>query len=197
MFKKYAIFFFSGLFEAVEADDISKVSDVLQEKDNLGYKNFNVNGYIYDLPLHEAVCKENYDICEMLLKYNADVNKMLEFRSPLNIAEEKGNYRIANLLIKARNQDKSFYKNPLHIAVKEGDYSLCKFHLRAINVNSIDEKKRTALHIAIMYAPDDLCKLLLKNGANIYARDMFNDTPLQLAFYYGRHELRGFAQNNF
>ena len=196
--KKYTIFSFSGLFEAVKAGDVSELNNVLQEKDEMGYKNFNVNGYIYDLPLHEAVYQGDYHICKMLLKCNADVNKMLDFRTPLNIAEEKGNYQIANLLIKERNEDKSFYKNPLHAAVKKGDYSLCKFHLRTINVNSVDEKKRTALHLAVMYARDDLFKLLLKNGANIYARDIFNDTPLQLAFYYyGPHELREFAQTNF
>ena len=198
MFKKYTIFSFSGLFEAVNTGNISELSNVLQEKDKMGYKNFNVNGYIYDLPLHEAVYQEHYDICKMLLKYNADVNKMLEFRTPLNVAEEKGNYQIANLLVKERNEDKSFYKNPLHIAVKRGDYSSCKFHLRTINVNSVDGKKRTPLHEAMIHARDDLCKLLLKNGADIYARDIFNDTPLQLAFYYyGRHELREYAQTNF
>ena len=156
-----------------------------------------MNGSIYDLSLHEAVFKEDYDICKVLLKFNADVNKMQESRTPLNIAEEKNNYQIADLLVKNRKQDKSFYKNPLHIAVKLGDYSLCKFHLRTINVNSVDEKKRTALHVAVMYARDELCLLLLENGANKYARDIFNDTPLQLAFYHGRHDLREFAQNNF
>ena len=188
---------FLGLVEAVEAGNVSKLSKVLQEKDKVGYKNFNVNGYKYDLPLHKAVYKEDYDICKILVKCNADVNKMLEFRTPLNIAEEKGNYRIAKLLIQERNQDNSFYKNPLHIAVKENNYSLCKFHLRTIPVNSVDEKKRTALHVAVMCASDYLCKLLLKNGANIYARDIFMDTPLQLAFYYKRHELREYAQQNF
>ena len=132
MFKKYTIFSFSGLFKAVNTGDISELSNVLQEKDKMGYSNFNVNGYIYDLPLHEAVYQGHYDICKMLLKYNADVNKMLEFRTPLNVAEEKGNYQIANLLVQERNEDKSFYKNPLHIAVKEGDYSLSEFHLRRI-----------------------------------------------------------------
>ena len=197
MFKKYTIFSFSGLFEAVKTGDVSKLSNVLQEKDKMGYKNFNVNGYIYDLPLHEAVHQGDYDICKMLLEHNADVNKILESRTPLNVAEEKANYQIANLLVKERNEDKSFYKNPLHIAVKKGDYLLCKFHLRTINVNSVDEKKRTPLHVAMVYARDDLCKLLLENGAEKYARDIFNDTPLQLAFYYGRHELREFAQTNF
>lgn len=50
---------FLGLVEAVEADNVSKLSKVLQEKDKVGYKNFNVNGYKYDLPLHKAVSKED------------------------------------------------------------------------------------------------------------------------------------------
>ena len=47
MFKKYSIFLFLGLVEAVEAGNVSKLSKVLQEKDKVGYKNFNVNGYKY------------------------------------------------------------------------------------------------------------------------------------------------------
>ena len=50
---------FLGLVEAVESDNVSKLSKVLQEKDKVGYKNFNVNGYKYDLPLHKAVYKED------------------------------------------------------------------------------------------------------------------------------------------
>lgn len=177
--------------------DISELGEVLQEKDKLGCTNFNVNGYLDLVPSNEAVARRDYDKCKMLIDCNADVNKMLEYWTPLNIAEEIGNFQIARLLIKKRKEDKCLYKNPLHIAVKECDYRLCEFHLRSINVNSVDEKSRTALHVAVMYAPDDLCELLIKNGANVFARDIFSDTLIQLAFYLGRHELREFALNYF
>ena len=179
------------------ADDISELGEVLQEKDELGYTNFNVNGYLHQVPLIEAVVQRDYDKCKMLIDCNADVNKLLEYRTPLNVAEEMGNFPIARLLVKKRKQDKSLYKNPLHISVKQCDYRLFEFHLKSININSADEKNRTALHVAAMHAPDDLCELLVKNGANVSARDIFSDTPLQLAFYLGRHEFREFALNYF
>ena len=189
--------FLSGILQAVRVGDISELTKILQEKDKLGYKNFNVNGSIYESPLHLAVFKGDYDMCKMLVDSNADVNKILENQTPLNIAEEMDNFLIANLLQKKRGRDRIFYRNPLHIAVKECDYHLCEFHLKHINVNSVDRKNRTALHVAVMFSPDDICKLLVRNGADVYARDSYNDTPLQLAFYLGRHELRQIAIQEF
>ena len=142
---KYAKFSFSGLLETVRTGDISGMQDLLHDKDTLGYKNLNVNGFLYDSPLHEAVDRGDIDVCRMLLQCNADVNKLLADRTPLNIAEEMGHYQIAKLLIEKRNQDQFSYRNPLHIAVKECDYRLCKFHLKSINVNSLDERKQKCL----------------------------------------------------
>ena len=193
---KYPTFSVSGLFEAVVANDVSELSAILQKRDKLGYKNFNVNGSFCDISLHAAVPRGDYDMCKMLVECNADVNKMLEYRSPLNVAEEMRNFQIASLLVQNCDQDKSFYKNPLHKAMEEHGYRLCQFHLQNIIVNSLCEKKRTALHVAVMYAPDDICELLIKNGADVCARDIFNDTTLQLSFYYGRHTLRDFGLNS-
>ena len=172
------IIYLSGLLQAVKESDASELSAILKEKDEKGYKNYNVDGFLHESPLHDAVFKGEYDICKLLLDYNADVNKILGDQTPLNVAEERGHYRIANLLLKRRKQEKIFYRNPLHRAVKECDYSLCETHLKHIHVNSVDRKKQTALHVAVMFAPDDICKLLVRNGADICAKDSFNDTPL-------------------
>ena len=53
-----------------------------------------------------------------------------------------------------------------------------------------DEKMRTPLHVAIIFASDEICNLLLKRGADVHAKDSNMDDPIQLAFYYGRFELR-------
>ena len=57
-------------------------------------------------------------------------------------------------------------------------------------MNETDERMRTPLHVAMIFASDEMCDLLLKYGADIYAKDMYMDNPIQLAFYYGRFELR-------
>ena len=82
------------------AGDVSELSGILRKRDKLGYKNVKVNGSFPDIPLHAAVSRGDYDTCKMLVECNADVNKMLEYRTPLNVAEEMGSFQIASLLIK-------------------------------------------------------------------------------------------------
>ena len=40
------------------------------------------------------------------------------------------------------------------------------------------------------FASDAVCELFLKNGADVHAKDSYMDDPIQLAYYYGRFELR-------
>ena len=49
---------------------------------------------------------------------------------------------------------------------------------------------RTPLYVAVIFASDKLCELLLKYGADVNAKDSYNDSPIQPAFYNGRHALR-------
>ena len=67
---------------------------------------------------------------------------------------------------------------------------MCKKHINSVDVNEIDEKMRTPLHVAMIFASDAICDLLLKYGADIHAKDSNKDNPIQLAFYYGRFKLR-------
>ena len=57
-------------------------------------------------------------------------------------------------------------------------------------MNETDEKMRTPLHVAIIFADDALCDLLLRHGADVHAKDSYMDDPIRLAFYYGRFKLR-------
>ena len=56
-------------------------------------------------------------------------------------------------------------------------------------MNEKDKKMRTPLQAAI-FASDAICDFLLKYGADLHAKDSNMDDPIQLAFYYGRFELR-------
>ena len=49
---------------------------------------------------------------------------------------------------------------------------------------------RTPLHVAMIFASDAICELLLRYGADVFAKDGYMDNPIQLAFYYGRFKLR-------
>ena len=65
-----------------------------------------------------------------------------------------------------------------------------KIHINSVNVNETDEKMRTPLHVAMIFASDEICDLLLKGGADVHAKDSNMDDPIQLVFYYGRFKLR-------
>ena len=176
--------------EGVENNDVATAERILQY-DTVGRKNFNVNGSLHDSLLHEAARNKNYEMCKLLVKFGADVN-LLNFddQSPLNVAEVNGEFSICKLLVRKRKEKRIRYKKALHICAKENDIEIFKIHLKSNNVNETDEKMRTPLHVAMIFASDALCNLLLINGADIHAKDSYMDSPMQLAFYYGRFKLR-------
>ena len=176
--------------EGVENNDIGRVDRILQY-DPVGRKNFNVNGSLQDSLLHKAARNRNYGICKMLVKFGADVNLInLDGQNPLNVAEAEGEFSICKLLVRKCKEKKTMYKKALHIYAKENDLAMCKILLNSVYVNETDEKMRTPLHVAIIFASDEICNLLLKRGADVHAKDSNMDDPIQLAFYYGRFKLR-------
>ena len=176
--------------EGVENNDISTVDRILQY-DAVGRKNFNVNGSLYDSLLHKAARNRNYEICKLLVKFGADVNLLnLDNQSPLNVAERNGEYSICRLLVNKRKEKRIRYKKALHVCAKENDIENCEIHIKSVDVNKTDEKMRTPLHVAMIFASDAICDLLLRYGADVHAKDSYMDDPIQLAFYYGRFKLR-------
>ena len=178
--------------EGIQNNDVVAVDRVLQY-DNVDRKNFNVNGSLYDSLLHVAARNNNHEICKMLLKFGAYVNMFnLQRQTPLNVAERNMNYSICQLLVKKRKRKEKriSYNKALHICVRKDDFIMCKKHINSINVNETDVKMRTPLHVAVIFASEKLCELLLKYGADVNVKDSHNDSPIQLAFYNGRHKLR-------
>ena len=180
----------SALVEGVENNNAAAVDRILQY-DAVGRKNFNVNGSLHESLLHIAARNGNYRICEMLVKFDADVNMLnLDNQNPLNVAEANGEFSICKLLIRKRKEKRIRYNKALHICAKDNDLVMCKRHINSVDVNETDEKKRTPLHVAMIFASDAMCDLLLKYGADIHAKDSHMDDPIQLAFHYGRFTLR-------
>ena len=180
----------SALVESVENNDVAAVDRILQY-DAVGRKNFNVNGSLHDSLLHKAVRNNNYEMCKMLVKFGADVNLLnLDNQSPLNVAEANGGFLICKLLVRKRKEKVIRYKKALHVFAKENDIDNCNIQIKSVNVNETDEKMRTPLHVAMIFANYALCNLLLRYGADAHAKNSFMDDPIKLAFYYGRFKLR-------
>ena len=186
------LIFVLALLEGVQKGDVTTVNEVLQY-DNVDRKNFNVNGSLHDSLLHVSARRKNSEICKMLLKFGADVNMLnFEDQSPLNVAETNKDYCLCKLFVKKRKriEKRILYNKALHICARKDDFTMCKKFINSVNVNETDERARTPLHIAVIFASDKLCELLLTYGADVYAKDSYNDSPIQLAFYYNRHALR-------
>ena len=176
--------------DGVQNNDVAAVDRILQY-DAVGRKNFNVNGSLHDSLLHKAARNKNYEICKMLIKFGADVNLLnLDHQSPLNVAEGNSDSPICKLLVRKRKEKRIRYKKALHVCVKENDIDNCKIHIKSVDVNETDEKMRTPLHVAMIFADDAICNLLLRYGADVHSKDSYMDNPIQLAFYYGRFKLR-------
>ena len=175
----------SALVEGVENNDVATVDRILQY-DTVGRKNFNVNGSLHDSLLQKVARNKNYEICKLLVKFGADVSLLnYDNQRPFNAAEVNGQFSICKLLLKKRKEKKIMYRNALHVCARQNDLVMFKIHInKGDNVNETDEKMRTPLHEAMIFANDALCDLLLRYGADVHAKDSYMDDPIHLKNCY-------------
>ena len=178
---RYMIFILA-LIDGVLENNILKVSPILK-RDELGYLNANVLGPFPDTLLHIAASYGNCEMCRKLLKCGADINV---FNSggltPLHVAKAISHYDICKLLVAKREEREITYKRALHLTARDNELDSFRIHLESVDVNDIGVMKRTPLHVALIFSCDEICELLLTQGADILAKDMYNDTPIHLAF---------------
>ena len=174
--------FILALIDGVLENNILKVSPILK-RDELGYLNANVLGPFPDTLLHIAASYGNCEMCRKLLKCEADINI---FNSggltPLHVAKAISHYDICKLLVAKREEREITYKRALHLTARDNELDSFRIHLESVDVNDIGVMKRTPLHVALIFSCDEICELLLTQGADILAKDMYNDTPVHLAF---------------
>jgi ankyrin repeat protein len=127
------------------------------------------------------------DLRECLRKrqYFSTVNKRtVSGRTALELAASKGDLEAVELLLDAGadpNLHASNGRTPLHRAALRGDYDICKCLLEAgANVNAVDTDRYTPLHSIGDHGGSsrDLTSLLLQYGADIHAKDAWNEQPL-------------------
>ena len=112
----------------------------------------------------------------MLIAKGADVNAKDEGgETPLDLASLKGRAEIADLLRKHGSK-----YGTIHGAAKSGDIEAVKQHLAAgTDVNAKhDAFGITPLHLT---TNKDLAELLIAKGANVNAKTMRSETPLDFA----------------
>lgn len=151
--------------------------------------------------LMTAAWKNHFHIMSELLRKGANVNKKdNRGRNVLhNLAADKhcnwGRDVIAELLRRdiaidgPQGQDET-NRSPLHWAASTGKRELCEMLLmRPIgpraNVNAIEYREKTALHLAVTHGRDDIIELLLNCGADVMAKSDGSWTPLHNACSQG------------
>ncbi|RHZ60004.1 uncharacterized protein CDV56_107135 [Aspergillus thermomutatus] len=117
-----------------------------------------------DRALYFAACNDDDDLLEFLVKVaRADMSAII-----------------------SNGRSKAVAGTPLHWAVKEGnEAAVQKLIQLGANVNAVDERQLSVLHLAVAAEDHNLstaiAKLLLENGAMTEAKCPYGETPLHKA----------------
>ncbi|CAL1296328.1 unnamed protein product [Larinioides sclopetarius] len=150
-------------------------------------------------PLHYAVLYGHMPVTKLLLEKGACTNAMdnIMKRTPLMFAFQYASCDMVDELLNvngnATNQE-VLGMTYLHLAAKTGHNNAVLSFLRSnshstdyINIRGLSGF--TALHLSVLYNRLDTTKLLLKEGANLNARDNDGCTPLIIASEKGNVEI--------
>jgi ankyrin repeat protein/Mg2+ and Co2+ transporter CorA len=186
----------SPLFKAIEKNHVGVVQLLLKFGGNVDAQDKQGR-----TALMTAAWKNHFHIMHELLRCDADVNKKDNTgRNVLhNLAADKhcnwGRDVIAELLrqniaIDGPDGQDDQKRSPLHWAASTGKKELCEMLLRRsrlprANVNAIEVRQKTALHLAVAHGRDDIIELLLVHGADVMAKSDGSWTPLHNACEQG------------
>jgi ankyrin repeat protein/Mg2+ and Co2+ transporter CorA len=186
----------SPLFKAIERSSAGVVQSLLKFGGNVDAQDKQGR-----TALMTAAWKNQFHIMAELLRRGADINKKDNTGRNVmhNLAADKhcnwGRDVVLELLRHnialdgPEGQDES-KRSPLHWAASTGKKELCEMLLKRqkgpkANVNAVEVRQKTALHLAIAHGQDDIIQLLLLYRADIMARSDGGWTPLHNACKQG------------
>lgn len=153
-------------------------------------------------PLMIAAAKNSRKLVDLLLRYGADKNLVLdrENGNAATYAERAGNIELANYLKGANNDG---YRNSLIYAVRQNDLDRVRSFLegkgddeRRAGINKAEEKSlMTPLHYAAKGGFLEMSRLLVEGGADINPRAQGSFTPLMFAAAYGMEDVGMYLVN--
>ena len=190
MAKRRCMTMSSELFEAIDKQDVTRVSELLKQGADPNVFNTEWPGYT---PLQMAVSElehgASFKMAELLLEYGADINAWDKSNdlTPLLIAIFSQNDKAIGALL-AGGADPNVRSgdgdSPLRWLVHEKKYELVELLLHMGARETIDEPGEpgglTALGLASKQLNAPIVELLLKNGANPHFLDEYISPPQKI-----------------
>ncbi|MDX1916674.1 MAG: ankyrin repeat domain-containing protein [Rickettsiaceae bacterium] len=175
-----------------------EITDILLEYG----ANPNLCDAISRAPIHLAALYGNIDILKSLLRFGANPNTAdRQLSTPLHLAAYNGNFRTANILLQYGADSNALDHSrwtPLHFSIDIGNVDIMTSLLKyRANPNAGDAELSTPLHLAVFKVASEqiaqetaeiIINLLIKNGAEVNARNNKGATPLYLASKLGAFE---------
>ena len=153
---------------------------------------FTKNTKTQELLVYEAVSKGQTEVVKRLVEQKTDINlKDPEDQTPLQIALDKRNHALAELLIQYKadlNLKYGHYdRTLLHIALDSGREETAKFLIeQKTDIHLIDGRKQTALHRAANNGYREVAKRLIECKVSVNFKDKNNEVALHLAMQNNR-----------
>jgi len=191
----------SGLSEAVKAENIIKIEELLLTVDpNCIEPNAN-NGwhpthYAKEghTPLSAAAKLGNKEIVELLINANADINfHDVYLRSPIMQAAFEGHFEMVKYLVDKGaliNGISGNHGSALCLAARGGHQEIVEYLLdRGANINAYTYMHGTPFFSATRNGHTEIADLLIDKGASIVAQDSTQIPPLERAARIGNSEI--------
>lgn len=204
---------YTPLIIAIENGNIEAVQSLLKAKDiDIEYKlpeyiSMEVKGYDYQInvgnasPLLIAIFYEQNDIVKLLLENNADTkSEDISRQNSILYAGAFGNADILKMLIdkdKSLSESKGgYYFNALDLAVAYNKQDNIKYLVETLNydINSKNIIGWTPLYYAASNGNLEVCKLLIKLGADKNIKSNEGKTPYDIAKEHGYEEVYNYLE---
>ncbi|HJH56446.1 MAG TPA: ankyrin repeat domain-containing protein [Brachyspira hyodysenteriae] len=192
------------LIDYVNEGNVKEAENILKQHNDY-VNNRNYEGFTL---LSLAVIRNNIEMAELLLKYNADVNAEVDLTDSLLIgAVDNNNMEMVKLLLSygADIDYQGFRGRTALFSALEHDRKENIEMVKLLIKNKADvniaydgdyENEETPLMYAAMKGYKETVKILIENKANINKRNIYNANALLYAYMYGHEDIADILLKN-